>query len=61
MAVINESMLPKIQDIAVANLWLQYDRTICHMANDTIALLETLNENIMSNRGRVNWQSKLHH
>lgn len=55
-AMINEFLLPKIQDIGVADLWFQQDGATCHTANDTIALLrETFDENIISRRGPVNW------
>lgn len=55
-AMINEFLLPKIQDIGVADMWFQQDGATCHTAHSTIDLLkETFEENIISRNGPVNW------
>lgn len=55
-AMINELLLPTIQDIGVADLWFQQDGATCHTARQTIDLLrETFDENIISRNGPVNW------
>ena len=49
--MINEFLLPKIQDIGVADLWFQQDGATRHTAGQTIDLLkENFNENIISRR-----------
>ena len=54
--MINEFLLPKIQDIGVANLWFQQDDAACHTAGETIDLLkENFHEQIISRNGPVNW------
>ena len=53
---INEFLLPKIQDIDVADLWFQQDGTTCHTAGETIDLLkENFREQIISRNGPMNW------
>lgn len=63
-AIINK-FLPKIQDIGVADLWLQQDGATCHKSNDKITLLrETFDENINPKKVPFNWPPKiliLHH
>ena len=55
-AMINEFLLPKIEDIGVADLWFQQDGATCHTAGETIDLLkENIHEQIISRNGSVNW------
>ena len=54
--MINEFLLPKIQDTGVANLWFQQDGATCQKAGETIDLLkENFHEQIILKNGPVNW------
>ena len=57
--MINEFLLPKIQDIVVTDFWFQQDGATCHTAGETIDLLkENFHEQIISRNGPVNWPPK---
>ena len=57
--MIYEFLLPKIQDIGVADLWFQQDGATCHTAGETIDLLrENFHEQIITRNGPVNWPSR---
>ena len=53
---VNEFLLPKIQNIGVADLWFQQDSAKYHTADKTIDLLkENFHEQIISRNGPMNW------
>ena len=55
-AMTNGFLLPKVQDIGVADLWFQLDGATCHTAGETIDLLkENFHYQIISRNGPVNW------
>ena len=54
--MINEFLLPNLEDMDMDEMWFQQDGATCHTARETIDLLkETFNDNIISRNGPVNW------
>ena len=53
--MINEFLLPKMQDIGVADLWFQQDGATCYTAGETFDLInENFHEQIILRNGPVN-------
>ena len=54
--MINEFLLPKIQDTGVTDLWFQLGVATCHIAGETIDLLNAnFHEQIISRNRPKNW------
>lgn len=52
--MINDFIVPELQDVVVDDLWFRQDVATCHIANETIILLqETFDERVISRSGSV--------
>ena len=54
--MLNEFLVPKIEEDNIDDIWFQQDGATCYTANVTINLLRTVIENrVISRNSDVNW------
>jgi len=57
--MINNFLLPELQNIDIRDKWFQQDGATCHTAGETVNLLhQTFPQRLISRNGDVNWPAR---